>query len=393
MKILLIHTHYQLHGGEDAVVEQELQLLKQLHNIEILYFQNKGGWNGALQFLGSLWNIYAARTVRQKIQEFQPDLVHVHNWHFAMGPLAFREINRLNIPIVHTVHNYRLLCPSAILLHKGSLFTNSLRESFPWKAIQNKVYRSSTLQTFWLAFIVWFHKKIGTWGKIDSYVCLTPFAVDLFQQSNFGVSRERFAIKPNFTALPQIVLTSEREKYFLFIGRLSKEKGIATLLAAFKQLPFTLKIAGDGPLKEQVINAVNQFSNIVYLGNLTKTEVTTTLQKAQALIVSSVCYEGMPMTILEAFSTGTTVMASNLGAMKSLIVDGYNGFHFEPGNANNLKKSVVKFNALSLFEKKQMGVNAYENYLDCYSPELQQSYFDTIYNKVLKKNSLSQNAY
>jgi glycosyltransferase involved in cell wall biosynthesis len=121
------------------------------------------------------------------------------------------------------------------------------------------------------------------------------------------------------------------------------------------------------------------------LGALTKTEVTATLQKAQALIVSSVCYEGMPMTILEAFSTGTTVIASNLGAMKSLIVDGYNGFHFESGNANDLKKCVEKFDALFLSEKKQIGANAYNNYLDCYSPELQQSYFDSIYNKALKK--------
>jgi glycosyltransferase involved in cell wall biosynthesis len=385
LKILLIHTQYQLHGGEDAVVEQELQFLKQRHEVEILYFQNKGGWKGALQFLGSLWNVFAAKTVQQKIQEFQPDVVHIHNWHFAMGPLAFREINQLNIPIVHTVHNYRLLCPSAILLHKGSLFTHSLQQSFPWKAIFNKVYRSSTAQTFWLAFVVWFHKKMGTWKKINSYVCLTPFAVDLFQQSNFGVLKEQFTVKPNFTVAPKVLQSIAREEHFLFIGRLSGEKGIETLLHAFKDLPFLLKIAGDGPLKDLVFNSTKQSGNISYLGNLTNEKVTEELQKTQALIFPSICFETFGLVNIEAFANGTPVIASNIGAPQSLIIDGYNGFHFQPGNVNNLKESVVKFNALTIAEKKEMGSNAFQNYQNTYSPELQQSHFDTIYSKVLKK--------
>lgn len=385
MKILLIHTHYQLHGGEDAVVMQEMELLKQRHTVEVLCFQNQAGLKGALQFLCSIWNIGSAKTVRKKIQKFKPDVVHVHNWHFAMGPLVFREINRLGIPIVHTVHNYRLLCPSAILLHKGSLFTDSLRESFPWSGVRNKVYRSSILQTFWLAFIVWFHKEIGTWKKIDSYLCLTPFAVELFKQSKFGVSKDQFTVKPNFTGGPKVHHCMVREAHFLFIGRLSEEKGIAILLNAFKDSPFLLKIGGDGPLKELVLNVAKQSDNVSYLGNLTTEKVIEELQKTQALIFPSVWYEGMPMTILEAFSTVTPVIASNLGAMTSLISNESNGFHFEPGNVNNLKEIVVKFNALSIAEKKQMGSNAFRNYQDAYSPELQLEYFNSIYGKVLKK--------
>jgi glycosyltransferase involved in cell wall biosynthesis len=357
LKILLLHTKYQLQGGEDAVVEQELELLKQHHTVEVIYFQNQGGWKGALQFLGSLWNVCAAKTVQQKIQKFQPDVVHVHNWHFAMGPLAFREINRFGIPIVHTVHNFRLLCPSAILLHKGSLFTNSLKESFPWTAVRN---------------------------KIDSYVCLTPFAVALFQKSNFGIPKGQFTVKPNFTIAPEVLKSIAREEHFLFIGRLSEEKGIAVLLNAFKDLPFLLKIAGEGPLKDLVLNSTKQSSNIIYLGSLTNEKVTEELQKTQALIFPSVWYEGMPMTILEAFSTATPVIASNLGAMTSLISNGSNGFHFAPGNVNHLKEIVIKFNALSIAEKKEKGSNAFENYQSTYSPELQQDYFDAIYNKVKK---------
>ncbi|WP_338646153.1 glycosyltransferase [Flavobacterium sp. KS-LB2] len=385
MKILLIHTHYQLHGGEDAVVKQEIELLKHHHTVEVLWFQNQAGWKGALQFLCSIWNISSATTVRKKIQEFKPDVVHVHNWHFAMGPLVFREINRLGIPIVHTVHNYRLLCPSAILLHKGILFTNSLKESFPWTAVRNKVYRSSILQTFWLGFVIWFHKEIGTWEKIDAYVCLTPFAITLFQQSNFGVLKDRFTVKPNFTSAPKDFQPSEREQHFLFIGRLSEEKGIAVLLKAFKDSPFVLKIAGDGPLKELVLNLAKQSCNVIYLGNLTTEKVTEELQKTQALIFPSICYEMFGLVNIEAFANQTPVIASKIGAPQSLIIDSYNGFHFEPGNVNHLKEIITKFNALSIAEKKQMGSNAFRNYQDAYLPELQLGYFDAIYSKVLKK--------
>ncbi len=385
MKILVIHTHYQLHGGEDTVVKQEMKLLKQHHIVEVLCFQNQAGWQGALQFLCSIWNIGSAKTVRKKIQEFKPDVVHVHNWHFAIGPMVFREINRFGIPIVHTVHNYRLLCPSAILLHKGNLFTNSLRESFPWKAVRNKVYRSSAAQTFWLAFVVWFHKKIGTWKKIDRYVCLTPFAVELFQESKFGISKDRFVVKPNFTGAVKVPHCIERETHFLFIGRLSEEKGIEILLNAFKGSPFLLKIAGDGPLKELVLNTIKQSSNISYLGNLTSAKVTEELQKTQALIFPSVWYETFGLVNIEAFANETPVLASKIGAPKSLIIDGYNGFHFEPGDVDNLKAIVAKFNALSISEKKRMGLNAFQNYKSHYSPEMQQGYFDAIYNNVLKK--------
>lgn len=385
MKILLLHTKYLLQGGEDSVVVQELELLKQQHTVEVLYFQNQGGWKGASQFLGSIWNKSVANKVKGRIKEFQPDVVHIHNWHFAIGPLVFRMIKSLDIPVVHTVHNYRLLCPSSILLHKGQLFTVSLRQSFPWRAVQNKLYRSSIAQTFWLAFIVWFHKKIGTWKKIDSYVCLTPFAVNLFQESNFGVSKELFSVKPNFTVVLETVTSIEKENHFLFIGRLSEEKGIETLLNTFKELPFLLKIAGDGPLKNSVVQAANEFTNISYLGNLTNNEVMFALRKTQALIFPSIWYEGMPMTILEALSASTPIIASNIGAMSSLIIDGYNGFHFETGNPDNLKEIVNRFNALSLIEKTQMGNNAFDNYKSQYSSELQLGYFNDIYNKVLRK--------
>jgi glycosyltransferase involved in cell wall biosynthesis len=380
LKILLIHTHYQYRGGEDAVVSQEMDFLKQYHDVEVLYFKNKGGLKGAIQFFSSIWNTSVSRKIVQKVLDFQPDIVHVHNWHFAIGPLFIREINKLGIPIVQTVHNYRLLCPSGILYHKGQLFTKSLIESFPWSAVRKKVYRSSLIQTFWLAFIVWFHKKIGTWKKIDVYVCLTPFCVDVFQKSNFGISKEKFIVKPNFTPHQNQIEFKGREKHFLFIGRLSTEKGIEIVLNAFKNSAFNLKIAGDGFLKNSIIEAEKECSNINYLGNLNSDRVAEEMQKAQALIFPSVWYEGMPMTIIEAFSHGTPVIASNIGAMTSMISNEFNGFLFECGNKESLIQNVTRFNTLSSSEKHQLSSNAFQEYRTKYSKELQKEFFETIYN-------------
>jgi glycosyltransferase involved in cell wall biosynthesis len=385
LKILLIHCKYQLQGGEDTVVKQELALLQQHHEVEVLYFQNQSGINGLVQFLSSVWNRSAARIVADKINDFKPDVVHVHNWHFALGPLVFRKISALGVRVIHTVHNYRLLCPSGILLHEGKLFTDSLKANFPWKAVFNKVYRNSLLLTFWLAFVVWFHKKIGTWKLINSYVCLTSFAVDLFQDSNFGVSKTQFDVKPNFTSTNQITSSNKKEDHFLFIGRLCDEKGILILIEAFKNLPFKLRIAGDGPLIEDVLQTIGKAKNISYIGNLTSNEVGKELEKARALIFPSIWYEGMPMTILEAFSASVPIIASNLGAMTSLVANGVNGLLFEVGNVSSLQESVITFESLSIIEKNNMALQAYQSYQSHYSPQTQIKYFEIIYKAVLNK--------
>jgi glycosyltransferase involved in cell wall biosynthesis len=384
LKILFIHNRYQLQGGEDTAVEQEMKLLSQYHELEVLYFQNQSGWKGAIQFLVSIWNINAAKKVSKKIIEFKPDIVHIHNWHFASGPLVFRTIHNLKIPIVHTIHNYRLLCPSGTLLNKGKLFKDSLKQSFPWASVKNKVYRSSYILTFWLAFVVWFHKKTDTWKMIDCYVCLTSSAVTLFQQSNFGISEKRYTVKPNFTTIPLIKESSERGAHFLFIGRLSEEKGITLLLKVFKDLPYDIRIAGEGPMKKQVVNASRQSENIFYLGNLTRYELESELQKTQALIFPSIWHEPFGLVNIEAFASSTPVLASNIGAPTSLIIEGYNGFLFEPGNETALKETIIKFDNLSKLDKDQIGKNAFEQYKSKYSPDLQLDYLNSIYNSAIK---------
>ena len=321
MKILFIHNKYQQKGGEDTVFEQELELLGQSEQVRSLTFQNFSGGKGVVQFLLSAWNVFSAGKIKKAIRDFQPEVIHVHNWHYAVGPLVVRIAGKRNIPVVLTIQNFRLLCPSATLLYKGALFMDSVQASFPWTAVKKKVYRNSYFQTWWLACVIWIHKKIGTWKMVDRFIVQTDIAKNVFISSSLGVAENQFSIKPNFIKDPGLVPV-EREDFFLFIGRLAEEKGIDVLLDAFKDKSADLYIGGDGPLQEKVIAACNENPRIHYLGLLDKKAVRDLMGRCSTLIFPSIWFEGMPMTLIEAFAVGTPVIASDLGAMASMIRGG-----------------------------------------------------------------------
>jgi glycosyltransferase involved in cell wall biosynthesis len=386
LNILIIHTFYQQKGGEDAVFLQEAKLLEETENIATLTFQNKKGPVSIIQFFISPFNLLAARKVKRKIASFKPDIIHLHNWHYAIGPIVIRLANKAGIPIVLTLHNYRLICPSATLMSDGKLFDNSRYVSFPWQAVKKKVYNNSFLQTFWLSLIVWLHKKAGTWKKVSHYFALTEFAKKIHLDSTLELTQDQISVKPNFSERPVLMSAEKRDTSFLFIGRFSEEKGIQTLLKAFSSTNHTLNIAGDGPLKEEVLAACSANPNIHYLGSLQKEDVLKQMRSSSALIFPSIWYEGMPMTILEAFSSGTPVIASNLGAMASLISDKINGLHFEAGNATDLKDKIEFWTTLTIEDKAVYSQNALASYERLYSPEKNKDLLLKKYKEIIAKN-------
>ncbi len=385
LRILQIHTKYRNFGGEDTTVFQEKMLLSKELFVDTLIFENRKGFVGASQFLFSICNIYAGFLIVKKIVEFRPDIVHIHNWHFATGPIVIIVSKIFRKKVVITLQNFRLLCPSGLLLLDNKLFVKSVHQKFPWSAVLNKAYRNSLSQTFWLAFVIWFHKIIGTWNKVDKYICLTSFAVELYTKSTFGVAPNKFTVKPNFTYLEKDVISANRGDHFLFVGRLSEEKGIKLLLDVFMGVSIKLKIAGTGPLEPYVLDICKRYENIEYLGNLKSNEVRSELGKCSALIFPSIWYEGMPLTIIEAFAASTPVIASNLGAMSSMIVDGENGMHFISNDSADLKGIIQKWENLSSNEKSIYCENAFSHYTRIYSPEKQFTYLNDIYQDVVKQ--------
>lgn len=380
MRILVIHSYYQIRGGEDAVFEQEANLLSTEHTVEKLVFENKSGWRGAFQFLFSIWNITAIKKTKKKIKTFKPEVVHIHNWHFGCGPAIIRTIKKLQIPVVHTLHNYRLLCPSATLFHNGKLFTDSLNKKFPWKAIKLRVYRNSFLQTFWLALIVWFHKLWGTWNKIDKFIVLSPAAEELFLKKSDFIPINRVVVKPNFIVDSYNQFANKKEDFFLYAGRLSEEKGIEILLKAFANINARLLIAGTGPMQKEVELAAKKSVNIEYCNFLPQDELRSLLSKASAFIFSSVWYEPFGLVIIESMSMKTPVIASKIGAASAMITDGYDGLCFKSGDASDLICKLNYWMALPDAEKQTYCDNSRLTYTRFYTPKHNLKQLNAIYS-------------
>lgn len=382
MRILFIHTYYRLPGGEDAVVQNEMDLLtSQGHTVELLAFNNQG--KGLLKLLMMPYNPFSYQKTKNKIKEFKPDMVHIHNLHFAASASVIYAIRKMKVPMVMTVHNYRLLCPSASLFHNGSLFLDSLESKFPWSAVKNGVYQNSKIITFWLALSTYIHKIVGTYNLVNKFIFLNPHSRQLFLVSAFPVDENKCVVKPNYLLDTTFNIRPKKESYFLFIGRLTEEKGVLTLLKAFENSSTWLKIAGIGPLQSVVEEYAKRNSNIEYLGQQSRKEIGSVLDGAEALIFPSIWYETFGMTIVEAFAKGVPVIASHLGNMKVIVSDHGNGLLFEPGNATDLKRKVEEFKESNLQRKIDLRQNARTSYERNYTAEINALKLLTIYDSCL----------
>jgi glycosyltransferase involved in cell wall biosynthesis len=389
MRILFIHNRYQQEGGEDVALDLEVRLLEQKgHVVTTLLFDNEG-MDGFLKKvergMQALYNRRSARIVERIIREFGPDLVHVHNIFFTASPSVIRVAAKHKLPVVLTLHNYRLICANALLLRDNKVCSLCVQKVFPLDGIRYKCYRGSAVETGLVTAVTGLHKVLRTWQKkVDAYITLTGFARSRFQASSMAAVQDRLRLLPNFIFDPGTGgPMGERKDFFLFVGRLSREKGAHTLVEAFAGLPESkLVIIGDGPERERMEETCRSYPNIVFAGRKTRAEVLQAMKECKALLFPSIWYEGLPFTIIEAFAAGTPVFASAIGAMQELIRDGYNGFHFPPGDAEALRAAIVRFESHPevngpLYE------NARETWSRNYDPESHYAGLMAIYKSVL----------
>jgi len=380
MKILVVHCAYRFKGGEDKVVEEEVRLLEQSgHQVQLLKFSNEG--HTLAKVLQLPFNVGSYRGVKKAIRNFSPDVVHVHNLHFAASPSVLYAAKHRKIPIVYTLHNYRLVCPSGILFHNQKAFLDSLNGKFPWKAVGKGVYKNSRLLTFWLAFSMQVHRWLGTWKIPSRYIVLSKHAKQIFLNSGLKMYDEKLVVKPNFCSLTNERKT-QRTEDFLFVGRLSVEKGVRFLLKLFSTLPYRITLAGDGPLKDEVIACAKLHDNISYAGSLTTNELTTLMQKSSALVFPSIWYEGMPLTIIEAFANGLPVIATKLGAMEYMVTPHHDGLLFEAGNEHELRDALKTWRDFSYAERESFGSRARKTYESFYTPEINAQQLLNVYESV-----------
>jgi glycosyltransferase involved in cell wall biosynthesis len=339
MRILLIHNYYQHSGGEDQVFQAEFELLVAnghqvwpytLHNQQIEQMSSLG------LLSKTLWNQQVYRELRALIRQAKIQIAHFHNPFPLVSPAAYYACKAQGIPVVQTCHNYRLLCPNAMLLRNGQVCEACVGKLVPLAAVRHKCYRNQRAASAGVAALITGHRLMQTWTRqVDTYIALTKFARQKLIEG--GLPAAKVVVKPNFVN-PDPGRGDGAGGYALFVGRLSEEKGIDLLLAAWKSLgtQIPLKLVGDGPLAEQVAAAVHSTPGLTWVGRKSMQDVYALMKAAAFLVFPSRWYEGLPRTIIESFAVGTPVIAANLGAMASLIRPGETGLHFQSGNGADL---------------------------------------------------------
>lgn len=345
MRVLLVHNYYQQPGGEDVVFHAEQAMLRNagqdvqtytVSNDELAHASRLG------MAVRTVWNGSAAQQLAALVQRERIEVVHFHNTFPMLSPAVYRAVRQTGAATVQTLHNYRLLCANALLFRDGHVCESCLG-NIPVPAIQHRCYRDSLGASATVAAMQVTHRVLGSYRhQVDAYIALTEFAREKFIEGNLPA--ERLHVKPNFLDHDP-GMGSGDGGYALFVGRLTPEKGVRTVLEAWRELgrELPLKVVGHGPLADEVAHMAQQLPGVEWLGQRERAEVLALAGAAACLIFPSEWYEGFPMTIVEAFAVGLPVISSRVGAMRHLIRPGETGRHFTPGDAGDLIREVRAF--------------------------------------------------
>ncbi|MDO5361815.1 MAG: glycosyltransferase family 4 protein [Eubacteriales bacterium] len=352
--ILIVHNYYQIPGGEDTVVANEKKMLEKQGHKVILYSRN----NAELKQMSKLQKIFLPittvfnprtyRDVKKLIREENIEVVHIHNTLNLVSPAVYYAARRMKVPVIQTIHNFRLLCPGATFYRDGHICEDCVEHGLKC-AVKHSCYRGSKIQTLACVLSTVFHQMIGIYGKIN-YICLTDFNKKKLLELK-QIKPERVFIKPNFVeSKNEYVPEKDRKNQFVFVGRLDKLKGIDFLFEAWKVMGEEapkLIVCGTGPMKEWCEIFIREnFVNIEMYGFVPNDEALKIIANSRALVLPTQCYEGFPMSIVEAFSVGTPVICSDLGNAGSVVEEGVTGYKFMANSVDGIICAVEKCHGL-----------------------------------------------
>lgn len=374
MKILQIHNQYLHKTGDDAVVEEERSLLSSNGHEVLQYMRSNTEVKNTWGKIKAASQIMASKKSENDIEDilrnFEPDIVHVHNLFPLVTPSIFSAIKHSKTPVVQTLHNYRLLCVNTLFFRSGEVCEDCLTKSCQ-EGIKHSCYNNSRIQSAIMTKAIQHHFRKGTWSyKIDRFICLTEFAQKKFIQG--GLPKEKLRIKPNFVKKAKDDISYE--DFFLFAGKLVSEKGLKDFLELVERLPHQ-KFMVAGFINDDSI--FNKFYNVEYIGEVHRDVLHKLMARCKAVLFLSKMYEGMPMTIIEAFAHSKAVIARKRGAMEVMISEANNGYLF---NDNKELELITK--TLDLEKAKELGSKAYEEYLSKYSEQIAYKNLMNIYNEV-----------
>jgi glycosyltransferase involved in cell wall biosynthesis len=386
VRVLLVHNSYQFAGGEDRAVEADRALLTSRGHETRLYLR---GYDEITQREGLsrlglatdlVWSRTSYRALRRLIRDWRPDVAHFHNIFPLISPSGYEACHAEGVPVVQTLHNYRLLCAAGTLLRDGKVCELCVGK-FPWPAARYSCYRGSRSQSIVMAAAVGGHAAFGTWRtKVDAYIALTEFGRAIFARG--GLPEDRLFVRPNAVDAPEPPEYAG-PRSAIFAGRLSPEKGVATLLDAWRQLPeIPLTLVGGGPLLSQVRERVaRERLRIEVTGELPHPQVLSMIRGSGMLIFPSLSYESLGYAALEALAAGVPVIASDIGAQAEVVSHGVNGLLFKPGDSGSLVAAVKQIMA-SEDAARRLSEGARRTFVERYSLETSYARLMDVYRHV-----------
>jgi glycosyltransferase involved in cell wall biosynthesis len=378
LKILQINNQHFIKGGAHRVYFETGKLLEE-NGHEVYYFSQKSKQNlenkfsefwpeennyRHLSFIGKtlsikhfVYNKDAFNKLSEFIDYFKPDIAHVHLYMGGLTSSILQALKYKNVPIIHSAHDYRLICPSYLMIDAKNNICERCKGNKYYNCILQKCSENNIFQSTVLCADAYYRKLfINPIDLIDRFIFVSEFQLNKHLEFNNNFRKKSNVLYNFIKDFSDNNLKTKKGDYILFVGRLSKEKGIDILIEASKKLNLKLKIAGSGPL----LNYFKNDRNIEFLGYKNKEDIIDLIIHSKFLVIPSICYENNPMTVIEAFSLGKPVIGSRIGGIPELINDGENGFLFEAGNVEDLQNVIEKANSLEDNMYFKMSDNAWK---------------------------------
>ncbi len=383
-------------GGEDTVLDAEFELMRNHGHNVYQWKENTGGLKNAsplrklLALMGFIWSTGSYSKAKKIINEIHPDVIHVHNFFPLLSPSILWAAKVAGVPVVMTLHNYRLICPNAMLLRDGKPCELCVGH-LPFAAIKhNCKYAESFTITIFIIASQLFHRALKTFNrKVDSIIVLSDFAKSVFARTYLPVTN--LFVKPNFISdicVPD--MSGNRKHKVVFVGRIQSHKGVDLLINAWMQMDpgdYKLIIIGDGPDRSKLEELSKNCENIEWLGFIPHDEVRSLLNESQFLVLPSRWYEGFPMVILEAFASKIPVVIPNHGPFLNIVEDNVTGYFFNSGDNDSLKSKLEQVVRLSHEEWLVMSESAYNQYLNHYTSEINYKQLMAIYESAISRSN------
>lgn len=386
MKILIGHNHYRIQGGEDLSFLAEVKLLRDNGHEVFTFIRDNNNIKESNRFwkiklaLNTIWSQSSFDDINNILKVNKPDIVHFQNTFPLISPSVFYAAKKNSLPVVVSIRNYRLFCLNGLFIRDQKVCEYCFGKTPPWPGVLHSCYRKSRMQSAVVASMLTTHRILHTYRKkIDLFITPSKFSREKLIQSGFP--KEKVFVKPNFIMDPGV--RESIGEYVLYVGRLSIEKGIQSLIQTIRENPLIpFVIGGDGPFAETIYDLSKSVQNLIYWGQLDRDKVFTMIKGARFLVFPSICYETFGRVAIEAYACGVPVIASRIGAITEIVNDQETGLLTIPRDSEDLSKKV---NWLWNHPEdcKHFGQNARTNYIINYTPEINYRMLIDIYKSLI----------